>query len=83
MELENCSGFFPPSQGSEKDKLYVWKNALACKRKDTFCPSPIGKGLYADFLNIFRAEKLLKDELSNKEAQVKLVEKMLGDAKLN
>ena len=32
-------------------------------------------------LNI--AEKLLKDELSNKEAQVKLVEKMLGDTKLN
>jgi F-type H+-transporting ATPase subunit b len=32
-------------------------------------------------LNI--AEKLLKDELSNKEAQIKLVEKMLGDVKLN
>ncbi|UFH36216.1 F0F1 ATP synthase subunit B [Flavobacterium acetivorans] len=32
-------------------------------------------------LNI--AEKLLKDELSNKEAQTKLVEKMLGDVKLN
>lgn len=29
------------------------------------------------------AEKLLKDELSNKDSQVKLVEKMLGDAKLN
>lgn len=29
------------------------------------------------------AEKLLKDELSNKEAQTKLVEKMLGDVKLN
>jgi F-type H+-transporting ATPase subunit b len=29
------------------------------------------------------AEKLLKDELSSKEAQVKLVEKMLVDAKLN
>jgi hypothetical protein len=27
------------------------------------------------------AEKLLKDELSNKEAQTKLVEKMLGDVK--
>jgi F-type H+-transporting ATPase subunit b len=25
----------------------------------------------------------LKDELSNKEAQTKLVEKMLGDVKLN
>ncbi len=34
-------------------------------------------------LSISIAEKLLKDELSNKEAQVKLVEKMLGDAKLN
>jgi F-type H+-transporting ATPase subunit b len=29
------------------------------------------------------SEKLLKDELSNKEAQTKLVEKMLGDVKLN
>jgi F-type H+-transporting ATPase subunit b len=29
------------------------------------------------------AEKILKDELSNKEAQTKLVEKMLGDVKLN
>ena len=29
------------------------------------------------------AETLLKGELSNKEAQTKLVEKMLGDAKLN
>ena len=32
-------------------------------------------------LNI--AEKVLKDELSNKEAQTKLIEKMLGDVKLN
>ena len=29
------------------------------------------------------AEKVLRDELSNKESQTKLVEKMLGDAKLN
>ena len=29
------------------------------------------------------AEKLLKDELANKDSQVKLVEKMLGAAKLN
>lgn len=34
-------------------------------------------------LSLEIAEKLLKDELSNKEAQVKLVEKMLGDTKLN
>jgi F-type H+-transporting ATPase subunit b len=34
-------------------------------------------------LSLDIAEKLLKDELSNKEAQVKLVEKMLGDTKLN
>jgi F-type H+-transporting ATPase subunit b len=34
-------------------------------------------------LSISIAEKLLKDELSNKEAQTKLVEKMLGDVKLN
>jgi F-type H+-transporting ATPase subunit b len=34
-------------------------------------------------LSLEIAEKLLKDELSNREAQVKLVEKMLGDAKLN
>jgi F-type H+-transporting ATPase subunit b len=34
-------------------------------------------------LSIEIAEKLLKEELSNKAAQVKMVEKMLGDAKLN
>jgi len=34
-------------------------------------------------LSLDIAEKLLKDELSNKEAQMKLVDKMLGDAKLN
>lgn len=34
-------------------------------------------------LSLEIAEKLLKDELSNKDSQVKLVEKMLGDAKLN
>ncbi len=35
------------------------------------------------FLSIEIAEKVLKSELSNTEAQTKLVEKMLGDAKLN
>ena len=54
-------GFLPPSQGSEKERLYVWKLVLPCKRKDIFCPSPIGKGLYAFLLNMFLAEKLLKD----------------------
>ena len=34
-------------------------------------------------LSLEIAEKLLREELSNKEAQMKLVEKMLGDAKLN
>ena len=34
-------------------------------------------------LSLDIAEKLLKNELSNKEAQTKLVEKMLGDVKLN
>ena len=34
-------------------------------------------------LSLEIAEKLLKDELSNKESQTKLVEKMLGDVKLN
>jgi F-type H+-transporting ATPase subunit b len=34
-------------------------------------------------LSLSIAEKLLKDELSNKDAQTKLVEKMLGDVKLN
>ena len=34
-------------------------------------------------LSLDIAEKLLKDELSNKDSQMKLVEKMLGDAKLN
>lgn len=39
--------------------------------------------LQVSTLSLQIAEKLLKDELSNKEAQVKLVEKMLGDTKLN
>lgn len=34
-------------------------------------------------LSLEIAEKLLKEELSNKESQVKLVEKMLGDVTLN
>jgi F-type H+-transporting ATPase subunit b len=34
-------------------------------------------------LSLEIAEKILKDELSNKESQTKLVEKMLADAKLN
>ena len=34
-------------------------------------------------LSLEIAEKLLREELSNKDAQTKLVEKMLGDAKLN
>jgi F-type H+-transporting ATPase subunit b len=34
-------------------------------------------------LSIEIAEKVLKSELANPEAQTKLVEKMLGDAKLN
>lgn len=34
-------------------------------------------------LSLDIAEKLLQEELSNKESQMKLVEKMLGDANLN
>ena len=34
-------------------------------------------------LSLSIAEKVLKDELSNKASQTKLVEKMLGDVKLN
>lgn len=34
-------------------------------------------------LSLEIAEKLLKEELSNKESQMKLVDKMLADAKLN
>jgi F-type H+-transporting ATPase subunit b len=34
-------------------------------------------------LSLEIAEKVLRDELSNKESQAKLVEKMLDDAKLN
>ena len=34
-------------------------------------------------LSLEIAEKLLKDELSNKDSQVKLVQRMLDDAKLN
>ena len=39
--------------------------------------------LQVSTLSIEIAEKLLKDELSNKDAQIKLVENMLGDVKLN
>ena len=39
--------------------------------------------LQVSTLSLSIAEKVLRDELSNKEAQTKLVEKMLGDAKLN
>ncbi|TAF72531.1 MAG: F0F1 ATP synthase subunit B [Flavobacterium sp.] len=39
--------------------------------------------LQVSTLSLNIAEKVLKDELSNKEAQTKLVEKMLGDVKLN
>ena len=39
--------------------------------------------LQVSTLSLSISEKLLKDELSNKEAQTKLVEKMLGDVKLN
>jgi F-type H+-transporting ATPase subunit b len=34
-------------------------------------------------LSLEIAEKVLRDELSNKDSQTKLVERMLGDAKLN
>ena len=39
--------------------------------------------LQVSSLSLNIAEKLLKEELSNTEAQTKLVEKMLGDVKLN
>ena len=39
--------------------------------------------LQVSTLSLSIAEKLLKDELSNKAAQTKLIEKMLGDVKLN
>ena len=39
--------------------------------------------LQVSTLSLSIAEKLLKEELSNKDAQTKLVEKMLGDVKLN
>lgn len=39
--------------------------------------------LQVSTLSLSIAEKLLKNELSSKEAQTKLVEKMLGDVKLN
>lgn len=39
--------------------------------------------LQVSTLSLSIAEKILKDELSNKEAQTKLVERMLGDVKLN
>ncbi|HEY0092650.1 MAG TPA: F0F1 ATP synthase subunit B [Flavobacterium sp.] len=39
--------------------------------------------LQVSSLSVEIAEKLLRDELSNKDSQMKLVERMLGDAKLN
>ncbi|MDA6069253.1 F0F1 ATP synthase subunit B [Flavobacterium sp. AC] len=39
--------------------------------------------LQVSTLSLSIAEKLLKEELSNKESQTKLVEKLLGDVKLN
>lgn len=39
--------------------------------------------LQVSTLSLSIAEKILKDELSNKDAQTKLVEKMLGDVKIN
>ncbi|MGO4905369.1 F0F1 ATP synthase subunit B [Flavobacterium sp. W20_MBD1_R3] len=39
--------------------------------------------LQVSSLSLSIAEKVLKDELSNKEAQTKLIENMLGDVKLN
>ncbi|MCG9791912.1 F0F1 ATP synthase subunit B [Flavobacterium algicola] len=39
--------------------------------------------LQVSTLSLNIAEKLLKDELSNKDAQTKLVEKMLGDVTIN
>lgn len=39
--------------------------------------------LQVSTLSLSIAEKLLKDELSNKESQTKLIENMLGDVKLN
>lgn len=39
--------------------------------------------LQVSTLSLSIAEKLLKEELSNKESQTRLVEKMLGDVKLN
>nr|WP_314866121.1 F0F1 ATP synthase subunit B [uncultured Flavobacterium sp.] len=39
--------------------------------------------LQVSTLSLSIAEKVLKDELSNKESQTKLVEKMLGDVKPN
>lgn len=39
--------------------------------------------LQVSTISLSIAEKVLKDELSNKEAQAKLVEKMLGEVKMN
>jgi F-type H+-transporting ATPase subunit b len=52
-----------------RQQLKVKKNAAMAELKLVHCR--------------WVSEKLLKDELSNKEAQTKLVEKMLGDVKLN
>ena len=57
-------GFLPPSQGSVKEILYDWNcTPLDVADKLRRCPSPDGKGDQAPFLNIFLAEKLLKETL--------------------
>ncbi|KVV13438.1 F0F1 ATP synthase subunit B [Flavobacterium sp. TMP13] len=55
-----------------KNAIQLEKNAAMAELKS-----------HVSTLSLDIAEKLLKEELSNKEAQTKLVEKMLGDVKLN
>ena len=59
---DSVLGFFPPSHGSIKEKLYDWYHLeLTETRSDSFCPSPDGIGFHAYFLKNFFKEKLLKE----------------------
>src|SRR5690606_37317772 len=52
--------FFPPSQGSVKEKLYDLNCLpLLWARRLSFCPSPTGKGFQAFLFQILLIEKLL------------------------
>jgi molybdopterin-biosynthesis enzyme MoeA-like protein len=76
MQEKKCKAF----AGQPTDMSEMIEQAKAAIERKNAAMAELKPSFYF-VLSI--AEKLLKDELSNKEAQTKLVEKMLGDVKLN